>query len=75
VQALALERAMVRQASEYTALLIARLMSFTQRSAPIEARLPLPSPPTEALEMTRRVVQERAPFPSRFAETLEGLVT
>jgi hypothetical protein len=75
IQALAPERVLVRLASEYTALLIARLMSFAEQPAPLEARLPLPLPSAEALEITRRVIQERAPFPSRFDEILEDLVT
>jgi hypothetical protein len=74
VQALALERVLVRQASDRTALLIARLMSFAEQPAPVEASLPLPAPSPGALEITRQVVQERAPFPSRFDETLRGLL-
>ncbi len=75
MQVLAPERVLVRRASDCTALLIARLMSFTQRQAPIEVNLPLPPPSAEALETTWQVVREQAPFPSRFDETLEGLVT
>jgi hypothetical protein len=73
MQMLSPERVLVRRASDCTALLIARLACFAERQAPLEARLPLPTPSAEALEATRKVVQERAPFPSRFDEALGNL--
>jgi hypothetical protein len=73
VQAVSPERVTVRQANDRTALLIARLASFTERELPTEAARPLPSPSLEAVAATRRVVQERAPFPSCFDGTLEDL--
>jgi hypothetical protein len=68
------QRILVKQATGRTALLIARLMSHTDRPLPVEARLPLPAPPDEAVAETRRAVESQAPFPSRFAETLKALI-
>ena len=80
IQTVPPERIVVRQATERTALLIARLTCFVEQQLPItpgsgggEIKLPLPSPSSEAIGATRQIIREKAPFASRFVEALKGL--
>jgi hypothetical protein len=67
------ERIVVNHADECSALLVARLLSFSDREPRIEAERPLPTPARQAVQATWREIKHSAPFAQRFIETLETL--
>jgi hypothetical protein len=67
------ERIVIKRGDGRSALLVARLLSFTDREPEIDAELPLPTPVRWLIKSTWREIEHSAPFASRFVEALEML--